>query len=349
MPTPSSHAEQPTRTQAAAPDPNPGTDAAVVATDQNIQQNIQQDVHQGFHHDMGTVGHRLAALARDIKLAHTVFALPFAILGGAMVAQGQTAGTLAIAFILILICMVAARTWAMVFNRYVDRGIDAANPRTARRALAAGRVTPADARLVLAGSALVFIGACALFWVIQSNTWPLVWSVPVLGWIAMYSLTKRFTALCHLVLGVSLALAPIAAAVALAPELVLSTPALFFTAGYVALWVAGFDVIYGLQDLDYDRDNQLNSIPARLGWRGAIWVSRLLHILAQGLLIAAALAHDELGVIFGTAVGIAGALLIFEHAVLARRGRAGLQMAFFTINGIISVLLGLAGVTDLII
>jgi 4-hydroxybenzoate polyprenyltransferase len=243
--------------------------------------------------------------------------------------------------------MVFARTWAMLINRLADRTIDARNPRTQRRILASGTLSPRDGLLFALAAAAAFIACTALFWVFFANFWPLALSVPVLLWIAFYSFTKRFTALCHIFLGGALAASPFAAAIAIDPHFVIAGPAIWFLAGMVLFWVAGFDVIYALQDLDFDRSAGLSSIPARLGPTGAIWVSRVLHLISFALLIAASQTENRFGAVFALGVAAVGGLLVVEHVVLARRGKAGLEMAFFTINGIVSCVLGLAGVVDL--
>lgn len=291
----------------------------------------------------------LVLAARDIKLAHSVFALPFAVLGAFLArpedgAWTRFAGQLA----LVVVCMVGARTWAMMVNRLADREFDAANPRTSRRAVASGLLGLRHARAITAAAAGLFVGATSLFWVSYGNWWPLALSVPVLGWIALYSYTKRFTALCHVFLGGALAASPLAAAIAVDPAALSRSPAIALLAGFVLLWVAGFDVIYALQDVEFDRSRGLHSIPSRLGPRRAIWVSRGLHAAAFAVLIWAAGADVRFGPPFFVACGLVGMLLIMEHAVLARRGEAGLDMAFFTLNGVVSCVVGAAGVVDVV-
>jgi 4-hydroxybenzoate polyprenyltransferase len=287
--------------------------------------------------------------AADIKLAHSVFALPFALLGAVLARPGSMpwpafAGVLA----LVVVCMVCARTWAMMVNRLADRGIDARNARTARRALASGRLDLRAAGAITLGAALTFIAACSLFGLLNANWWPLALSVPVLAWIALYSFTKRFTALCHVFLGSALAISPLAAAIAVDPAALGRTPALYLVSGMVLFWVAGFDVIYALQDVAFDRSAGLYSVPSRLGVDRAIWLSRAMHAVAFTLLVAAWRLEPRLGVLFGGALVAVAGLLIAEHAVLAKRGEAGLEMAFFTLNGVVSCVLGAAGVIDLL-
>jgi 4-hydroxybenzoate polyprenyltransferase len=288
--------------------------------------------------------------AADIKLAHSVFALPFAVLAAFLARpDAMSWRTFAGVLALVVLCMVCARTWAMMVNRLADRRIDAQNARTARRAIASGRLSVRDARLVTAGAAAAFVVSCALFGVLHANWWPLILSVPVLGWIALYSFTKRFTALCHVFLGSALAISPLAAAIAVDPHALRTTPALWLLSGMVLLWVAGFDVIYALQDVAFDRSAGLFSIPSRLGPRRAIWISRALHAAAFGLLVGAWRAEPRFGPVFGAAVAAVALLLIAEHAVLAKRGEAGLDMAFFTLNGVVSCVLGAAGVIALLL
>jgi 4-hydroxybenzoate polyprenyltransferase len=287
----------------------------------------------------------------DIKLAHSVFAMPFAILGVFLVAprtDDQIAwGTIGKLLVLVVVCMVFARNWAMLFNRVADARIDAANPRTSRRAFASGALSARDGYLMLGLNAIGFMIACSLFGFIFGNWWPGILGVPVLAWIAFYSLTKRFTWLCHVFLGGALAASPIAAAIATNPELLSATPSVFWIAGMVLCWVAGFDVIYALQDLEYDRSVGLSSMPARFGWKKALWVSRVLHLVAIGCLFGAFVSSDQLGMVFAIAIGITAALLVWEHTLLIRRGKAGIPMAFFTLNGIVSIVLGVAGCIEI--
>lgn len=287
--------------------------------------------------------------AADIKLAHSVFALPFAVLGAFLAKpDAMTWPAFLGVLVLVVVCMVCARTWAMMVNRLADRRIDAQNARTARRALASGRLSVRAAAAVTAAAAIAFVATCAAFGLLNANWWPLILSTPVLAWIALYSFTKRFTALCHVFLGSALAISPLAAAIAVDPAALARTPALFFIAGMVLFWVAGFDVIYALQDVAFDRTAGLHSVPSRLGPTRAIWISRALHAGAFALLVTAAALEPRFGLMFGAGVAAVGVLLITEHAVLAKRGEAGLEMAFFTLNGIVSCVLGAAGVIDLL-
>lgn len=293
----------------------------------------------------------------DIKLAHSVFALPFSLLGGALALDpvaDRTPARLGGLFGLVVVCMFFARTWAMLVNRLADWRFDRENPRTARRAVASGLLSPRQGWAVALGCAAGFVVACSGFWVFFGNKWPVVLALPVLGWIALYSYTKRFTALCHVFLGGALAASPIAAAIAVRPEVFEqpgAAPAsvVLLLSAFVLLWVAGFDIAYALQDIDFDRRTGLHSIPARLGVRGSLWVSRLMHAAALVALALAARGEPRFGAIFDGAVIGVGLMLLVEHAVLIRRGIAGLPLAFFTINGVVSLTLGVAGILDLFV
>lgn len=289
---------------------------------------------------------RLKLAAADIKLSHSVFALPFALLGAVLARPvsepwGVTAQKLA----LVVVCMVLARTWAMLVNRIADARIDAENPRTARRAVASGRLGMVHAKIFAGACAALFVAACGAFWVLFANPWPIALALPVLGWLALYSFAKRFTAACHLLLGTALAISPIAACLAVNPPHALH-PTILALAGFVTLWVAGFDVLYALQDEAFDRAKGLFSVPAMLGARRAVWASRTMHLGAVCSLAAAWRLEPRFELLFGIAVGLAAMLLIFEHVVLVRRGLAGLPMAFFTLNGCVSVVVGGLGVID---
>ncbi len=301
-------------------------------------------------------GGRLALAARDIKLAHSVFALPFAILGACLVSPAFRAdgprgadawrdfgGQLT----LVIVCMVSARTWAMLINRIADRRFDAANPRTAGRAVASGELRVRDAAAMAMGAGLGFLGACGLFWVVFDNPWPTWLSLPTLGWIAFYSFTKRFTWASHVFLGSALAASPIAAGIGVDPGEVLGNASLWWLAGMVLCWVGGFDVLYALQDEGYDRGAGLQSIPSRWGGARARWISRGLHVAAWGSLVLVWREDARLGVVFVAAVIGAGGLLVWEHVHLARRGIAGLPLSFGVINGLVALGVGAAGALDL--
>ena len=287
---------------------------------------------------------RLRAVAADIKLHHSVFALPWAVLS--MVLAGHRAGGLhGGQVVLILVCMVSARTVAMVANRVLDADVDAVNPRTARRAVPAGRVPAAFAWVVILAASAVFIAAAGGFYVWYRNPWPLILSVPVLVFLVGYSLTKRFTFLCHFYLGVALALAPVCAWVAIAGRI--SSPPVWMAAA-VVFWLAGFDILYAAQDYAFDVAHRLFSIPAKIGVARALWVARAAHVVCVGLLVALGLTTPELHGLYFTGVAVAAALMVVEHSIVTPTDLSRLTLAFFTLNGIIGVVVGTLGVLDVL-
>lgn len=294
------------------------------------------------------------ALLGDIKIAHSVFALPFALLGGAMAAwpledSAPVTGTaLGWAFGLIVAAMVSARTAAMLCNRLFDRHIDARNPRTARRPLAAGAVPVRNYVVALTLALIVFFACCVLFLTQLDNPLPLYLCGPVILWICAYGLFKRFTWLCHLWLGASLALSVPAAAVAVSGDAVAHMPALWLLAAMVLCWVSGFDVIYALQDVDTDLAEGLHSMPSKLGVRRAMWCSRFLHLAAVALLFGAWSVDARFGVAFLAAACVAAALLLVEHLTVRRWGPTKIALTFFTLNGIVSCVIGAAGIWDVL-
>lgn len=286
----------------------------------------------------------LAAAAGDIKLAHSVFALPFAVLAAALAHRGA-ARSLAGPMALVAACMIAARTFAMLVNRLADASFDARNPRTRGRALPQGRLSRGAAGAMIAGSGALFVvAACGFGWT-RGNWYPALLAGPVLAWLAFYSFTKRFTALCHAVLGVSLALAPLAAALAVDPGALSRTPAIVLLGGFVLCWVAGFDVLYARADIEFDRASGLKSLPALLGERGARRASLALHALAGLLLLGAWALEPRLGAL--TALGVAAALglLTLQHA-RKDAGDTASQARVMLLNGIAGLVLGVAGTID---
>jgi 4-hydroxybenzoate polyprenyltransferase len=290
-----------------------------------------------------TVARKLALVADDIKISHTVFAMPWAILATFLAAGGvPRLGQLG----LILICMVTARTVAMAANRLLDAGLDARNPRTAGRAIPSGRLTRRFYIAILAACALAFIATTAVFWFSYGNPWPLLLSMPVLAFVSAYPLLKRFTQLCHYYLGAALALAPVCAWIAIAGSLPLE-PVLMAVA--VLTWTAGFDIIYACQDYASDVACGVFSVPARLGIARALWISRATHVLCALALVTLGLVSVELSTLYFIGVGLAGALLVIEHAIVKPADLSKVNLAFFTINGIVSLLLGTLGVADVLL
>ena len=297
---------------------------------------------------LANLSERLLIVARDIKLSHSVFALPFALLA-AFLAAGYGGELPSVTVVgLIVVCMVLARTMAMTVNRWADWRFDLGNPRTDGRAIPSGKLTPGFMLAVTIVCAVGFVGVTSLFGVIDGNWLPLAFSPLVLGWLAGYSFTKRFTWLCHLFLGVALALSPLAAVVAVNPGYIWQ-PTVWLLALMVACWVAGFDVIYALQDVKIDREVGLSSMPANLGVERALWISRLLHVVSIGALVAIAFVSEMLGVGFTVGVGIVAGLLVLEHVLIWRSKTNHINMAFFTVNGLVSLVLGTLGIIDVVV
>ena len=290
---------------------------------------------------------RTVFLARDIKLSHSVFALPFALLAAFLAASHVDRLPDWISVVLIVLCMVLARTVAMAMNRWADGRLDALNPRTAGRAIPAGRLTSRFVLFTALGCAVAFIFATTGFWWLKGNAYPLVLSPFVLAWLVAYSFTKRFTSLCHLFLGSALALSPLAAAVAIEPAYLADVQP-YVLAVMVMCWVAGFDIIYALQDIASDHGSGVFSLPVRLGIEPALWVSRGLHVLALGALVWLWRASPVLSGGFAAAVVVVAVLLIVEHALVWRARMHRIHIAFLTVNGVISLLVGAFGIFDVI-
>lgn len=270
-----------------------------------------------------------------VKLSHTVFALPFAVLALLVATGGRPGWPLLVWCVLAVLC---ARTSAMAYNRWADREVDASNPRTQGREIPRGVVQPRSALLLALASGALFLAVCA---VIGNGC---LWlGVPVWLWLLGYSHAKRWTALCHLWLGVALGLAPVAAWFAATG--VMAWQAVVLGIG-VTCWVAGFDVLYACQDEDFDRRHGLHSIPAALGTGGALWIARLLHGGAVALFATFAVGVG-LDRAFVTGVAVAAGLLLWQHVQLQRRGLAWMAPLLFTANGLVSCVLLLAGCLDL--
>tara|TARA_B100001115_G_C15846390_1_gene426693 strand:- start:1431 stop:2300 length:870 start_codon:yes stop_codon:yes gene_type:complete len=273
-----------------------------------------------------------------IKFSHSIFALPFALSGAALATAQSGVGGVQLAWI--VVAMVGARSAAMGFNRLVDRHIDADNPRTAKRELPIGQVSPASVRflIVISSGALVLAA-----W--QLNPLCLYLSPLVLAVLFFYSLTKRFTWASHFVLGLSLGGAPLGAWIAVTGA-VAWTPAMLSMA--VLTWVAGFDIIYSCQDRDYDLRAGLHSIPARFGMGGALRIARLLHVASVVLMILLGW-HAEMGIIYVLGVLVIAGLLVWEHRLVRPDDLARVNMAFLNLNAIISVVFLACTVIDLLV
>lgn len=274
---------------------------------------------------MRTLPGQFRELLDMIKFEHTVFALPFAFLGALGAAQGIPPLR---TILWILAAMVGARTAAMTFNRLVDEDVDADNPRTAGRALPAGRVSRAGA-MVLLGAGVVLFGLAA------GALGPLTWALSPLALVIIlgYSLCKRFTSWAHVVLGLSLSGAPLGAWIAVSGRI--EAPALWLSGGVLA-WTAGFDILYALQDEGFDRERGLHSIPARLGTVRALWLSRVLHVLA---LAAWAMFNHLMGShLIAWAAWAAVATMLAQEQWLVRGGDLSrIDQAFFTLNSLVGL------------
>jgi 4-hydroxybenzoate polyprenyltransferase len=265
-----------------------------------------------------------------VKFSHTIFAMPFALIGYFTALEFSVYAFDWVMLLQVVLCMVFARNAAMAFNRYLDRDIDAANERTAAvRELPRGILRPKAVLFFVAVNAVLFIFTTYFINAICFYLSPIALAI-VLG----YSYTKRYTALCHLVLGIGLSLAPIGAYLAVTGTFALLP--LYFSFA-VLCWVAGFDMIYALQDETFDREHKLHSIPARIGAQNALWVSRTLHVLTFVFLLLATLDASGnllfwLGLIFFTA------LLVYQHTLVKKDDLSKVNLAFFTTNGFASLI-----------
>ncbi len=290
-----------------------------------------------------------------VKFSHTIFAMPFALIGFFLAVTSHIfKGTQAYyhtgfnmgnrfyfsRFILVILCMVFARSAAMAFNRYLDRDIDILNPRTAIREVPRGIITPQNALVFTIVNCFLFI-VCTLF----INRICFFLSPVALAVVLGYSYTKRFTPFCHLVLGLGLSLAPIGAYLAVTGFFSL-LPILFSMA--VIFWVSGFDIIYALQDEEFDKAQHLYSMPAWLGKSSALHISELLHLLSAACVVAAGkLGH--FGPLYWVGILVFGGMLIYQHSIVKPTDLRRVNIAFMTANGIASVVFALFVITDLFI
>jgi 4-hydroxybenzoate polyprenyltransferase len=296
-----------------------------------------------------------------IKFSHTIFAMPFAMIGFFLAYFGiadlsegnqkfkfdiekQYAVSfnygLLIRFILVILCMVFARSAAMAFNRYLDRQWDAKNPRTAVREIPSGIITPTNALLFTILNSLLFI-TCTFF----INRLCFYLSPVALAVVLGYSYTKRFTPLCHLILGLGLSLAPIGAYLAVTGQFAL-LPILFSLA--VIFWVSGFDIIYALQDEEFDKSQQLYSIPAWLGKAKALRVSEFLHLLSATTVVAAGW-YGNFGWLYWIGTAVFVGMLVYQHSIVKPTDLRKVNLAFMTANGIASVVFAIFVIADLFI
>jgi 4-hydroxybenzoate polyprenyltransferase len=288
-----------------------------------------------------------------VKFSHTVFALPFALIGFALgcrwVLDGLDAELakdtivwwfLTRQLIWVMVCMVSARSAAMAFNRYLDRHYDAKNPRTAVREIPAGVISARNALLFTIISCVVFLVACYFINPICFYLSPVALFV-----VLFYSYTKRFTALCHLVLGLGLSLAPIGAYLALTGHFAW-LPILFSIT--VICWVSGFDIIYALQDIAFDQSQDLYSIPSVLGKKKALRVSELLHLLSATCVVIAGI-YGGFHWLYWIGVAVFVGMLIYQHAIVKPDDLRRVNIAFMTANGVASVIFGALVILDIVL
>ncbi len=279
-----------------------------------------------------------------VKFSHTVFAMPFAMTSYFIAISRQGEGIRWHTLLLVLLCMVFARSAAMAFNRYLDRDIDAVNPRTKVREIPAGVISPRSALIFVIVNCLLFI---VTTWFINRLCFFL--SPVALAVVLGYSYTKRFTWLCHLVLGLGLALAPVGAWLAVAGRFDW-IPVLYGLA--VLLWVAGFDVIYALQDEAFDKSQKLYSMPSFFGIKRALRISEWMHLGTAALMVyAGRLVLSDVtqsGWLLWIATAVFLGLLIYQHLIVKPNDLSRVNMAFFTTNGIASLLFGTLAITDLL-
>ena len=280
---------------------------------------------------------KLKIILEMIKFEHTVFALPFAIMSAFIASNGLPQLT---KLGWILVAMVGARSCAMAFNRLADADIDSKNPRTSTRAIPAGLITKGAVWIFTVVSAGLLV--CAAW---RLNPLAFALSPVALAVIMGYSFTKRFTALSHLWLGLALSISPVGAWIAITGRFDW-TPIVLCCV--VLLWTAGFDIIYACQDVNFDRKHGLHSIPARIGIRWALWISSALHVVAVVLLFVIPLLA-ELGLFYYIGVGIVVLIFIYEHAIVKPNDLSRVNLAFFTLNGMISLVLMALSIADILL
>jgi len=275
-----------------------------------------------------------------VRFSHTVFAMPFALAGYFLGATQPGFGFSLRTFLLMLACMVFARSAAMAFNRYADVRFDSINPRTAGREIPSGKISQRNALAFVIASSLLFMAAAAFL-----NRLTLILSPLALIIILGYSYTKRFTPLCHLVLGLGLSLAPIGAYIAVTGTFALLPVIYSFI---VLTWVSGFDIIYALQDDQFDRDAGLYSIPAVMSRKEALAVSVALHAVSF-MLVSAAGIIGQSGLIYWAGALIFTGMLTYQHLIVKPDDLSRVNMAFGTTNGVAGVIFGLAVILDLLL
>jgi 4-hydroxybenzoate polyprenyltransferase len=294
-------------------------------------------VHYTVHYNRSVpLLRNLGVTLEMIKWEHSIFALPFALCGAMLAARGwPTTHQL----LWIVIAMVAARSAAMAFNRLADASIDAANPRTSTRALPAGHLSPAFVTTFVILASAIFVLAAS-----QLNVLALWLSPVALAVLLLYSYTKRVTRWSHVVLGFALGIAPAAAWIAVRGAL---DPRILLLTAAVTFWVGGFDILYACQDFDFDRHAGLHSIPRHFGIRNALWIARGFHLVMVGLLVALLIVF-ALGKLAAVGVLLVILLLLYEHSLVKADDLSKLNAAFFTLNGVISILFFIFVASDLL-
>jgi 4-hydroxybenzoate polyprenyltransferase len=297
---------------------------------------------------------RLRTILEMIRFSHTLFALPFALLAAVMAWTAGARSDPAVPWrwhdlLGIVLCMVTARSAAMAFNRIADWRFDADNPRTAKRHIPTGELSVTSVATFAIASTAGFVASTLMF---LPNRLPIYLSLPVLAFLLGYSYTKRFTAAAHFWLGAALMLAPISAWIAIRGEQVMADPFDLLPAvvlgGAVLLWVAGFDIIYACQDVEFDRAHGLRSVPARLGVAGALRLATACHLGMVLLLAALPWVFPPLGWIYGLGVAAVALLLIYEHSLVRPDDLDRVNMAFFNVNAVVSIGLFAVGSLDLL-
>lgn len=295
---------------------------------------------------MNTLASTTRTWGEMIKFSHSIFALPFALIATFMASRNMPGGwPRSGQLVLIVLCMVSARSFAMTFNRLADAAIDARNPRTAGRPIPAGRIGVRSARLFLWATAAAFVISCAGFLLIYRNMLPLALALPTLACLAGYSYAKRFTAAAHFILGGVIGFAPAAAWIAIDPN-TLGLPALWLTIA-VLTWIAGFDIIYACQDYDVDRREGLFSIPAKVGIARALWISRTCHVVTLLCLWQLGV-HMSAGTLYWLGLGVTGLLLVIEQSLVRPNDLSRVNLAFFTLNGCVSMVFATLAILDLL-
>ncbi len=275
-----------------------------------------------------------------VRFAHTVFCLPFALCGFFLAVKSPEGNFTWILFVEVLLCMVFARNTAMGFNRYLDRDVDVKNPRTKVREIPSGKISPKNALIFVIINALAFV--VTTYFINQT----VFFLSPIALFVVMfYSYTKRFTSLCHFVLGAGMALAPLGAYLAVTGQWALLPLMYFFL---VLTWGGGFDIIYSLQDADFDTQNNLHSVPQALGISGALKLSAVIHILTAVLIIVIGY-MQKAGIFYAIGASIFLLLLFRQHKIVSKDDLSRVNVAFGTFNGLASVIFSVFDILDIML